>query len=210
MPTVVFGDNTGDDATGDNYDDRISEGAPTTNRGTDTTGEITYWNSTDKHNYLLEFTGLSSLGSITVSSATIGIYGTSTAYGDSVTVNAHKLLRDWTEAGATWNKYDGTNDWTTAGANDTTNDRSSTLTATLTWTNTAEYKLFSSAQLATDAQNMASSANYGWRFSAGTTTAFRAANHITSEGTDTRRPYLSVTYTASGGGGNPWYYYAQC
>lgn len=198
MTTVVFGDNTGDDPTGDNYDTRISEGAATTNRGTDTTGEITYWTSSDRHHFLLEFTGISTLGSITVSSATIGIYGTSVAYGDPVTVNAHKLLRNWTESGATWNKYDGTNNWTTAGADDTTNDRSSTLTASITWNNTAEYKTFSSAQLATDAQNMASSGNYGWRFSAGAT-ASRAANHETAEGTDGHRPYISLTYTASGG-----------
>jgi hypothetical protein len=34
----------------------------------------------------------------------------------------YRTLRAWTEAGATWNKYDGTNNWTTAGCGSNGND----------------------------------------------------------------------------------------
>jgi len=38
----------------------------------------------------------------------------------------NRLTRtNWTEAGVTWNKYDGTNNWTTAGGDYTTDDQSS-------------------------------------------------------------------------------------
>ena len=38
-------------------------------------------------------------------------------------LSVYRSLRAWTEAGATWNKYDGTSDWGTAGAANTTTDR---------------------------------------------------------------------------------------
>ena len=34
----------------------------------------------------------------------------------AVTWGVYRVLRDWGETTATWNKYDGTNNWTTAGA----------------------------------------------------------------------------------------------
>ena len=37
-----------------------------------------------------------------------------------------RVKQDWTETGATWNTYDGTNNWTTAGAGNVTDDRGST------------------------------------------------------------------------------------
>ena len=35
--------------------------------------------------------------------------------GETAAVEAHQLTRDWTEAGVTWDAYDGTNPWTTPG-----------------------------------------------------------------------------------------------
>lgn len=44
------------------------------------------------------------------------------------TLWANRLTRtNWTEAGVTWNKYDGSNNWTSAGGDFTTTDRASAL-----------------------------------------------------------------------------------
>lgn len=67
----------------------------------------------------------------------------SSALGSSGTMNVFELLQtSWTEGGATWNKYDGTNDWNTGGARGdgtdidgdwtTTTDRLAFFTGTMT------------------------------------------------------------------------------
>ena len=64
-----------------------------------------------------------------------------------------RLLRNWSETTSTWNNYSTGNAWTTAGARSDGNDRSATVTATLTMSAALAYKTISSAQLATDVQN---------------------------------------------------------
>lgn len=62
---------------------------------------------------LLQF-DLSALPSAAVvQQATLALYLQS--HGSTDTVVAHRLMRDWTEMGATWKKYDGTNTWNTKG-----------------------------------------------------------------------------------------------
>jgi len=64
-------------------------------------------------NGLIDFT-LSS-GSGTISSIKLFMY-MNNGYGGTGNVDCHQLTRtNWTQAGVTYNKYDGTNAWTTAG-----------------------------------------------------------------------------------------------
>ncbi|MGI9289136.1 MAG: DNRLRE domain-containing protein [Pseudomonadales bacterium] len=62
---------------------------------------------------LLQF-DLSALpASATVQTATLELYLQN--FGSTDMVKAHRLVRDWTEDGATWDDYDGTNSWNTPG-----------------------------------------------------------------------------------------------
>lgn len=50
----------------------------------------------------------------TVYSAELELYMNS-GVGAAIDINVHRLTRDWTESGATWLSYDGSNNWTTPG-----------------------------------------------------------------------------------------------
>jgi hypothetical protein len=50
--------------------------------------------------------------------ATLTITASSNVYGgnpNAETMSVHRLTQSWTEAGATWNRYDGTTTWAAAG-----------------------------------------------------------------------------------------------
>jgi len=117
-----------------------------------------------------------------------------------------RILRNWSESQSTWNIYSTGNNWTTAGGTSDGNDRSSTTTATKQIFNSdnGNYVQFTSAQLAADVQDMINTPanNFGWHIER--TDGSNDATYMgytSSEGTDGQRPYLSVTYTAGGGGG---------
>ena len=84
-------------------------------------------------------------------------------------VNLRKLSRAWTESGATWNTYDGTNNWGTAGAGADGTDRVSTISAALTMDGTpaGAFVDFSGAQLTADVQAVIGS-TCSWLLSAET------------------------------------------
>ncbi len=93
----------------------ISDG-PTTNYGTHTAldvGEVPAATSTRRS--LLKF-DLSSLSGKLITSAVLRLYDGGADYTNNTrTMYVNRMKRAWTEAGVTWNKYDGTNNWTTAG-----------------------------------------------------------------------------------------------
>lgn len=70
--------------------------------------------STGVYRTLIKFslTGISSGAMITSASLMLYMYE---AHRASNTCKVYRQKRVWTEAGATWNKYDGTNSWGTAG-----------------------------------------------------------------------------------------------
>ena len=94
-----------------NKDSKIRDGTSAdTNFGADATVQLGYW-SAEKLRMIFDWT-LSS-GSGTISDIALNIWhngGTAPVYGD-----LHELTQTFTEAGVTWNKYDGTNLWGTAG-----------------------------------------------------------------------------------------------
>lgn len=225
MPTVVIGNNTGDDYSGTEDTMLLEWGAfATRNWGARGETEVSKAASGDYSHTLIKFSGLSNLpSSISVSAATINLScGTHTS--GTRTATAKRLLRDWIEgtqdnadrtndspASCCWNEYGSQNTWTTAGAISDSNDRSATASGTMTMDGTG-YKSVSGSQLNTDIANMCSGSynNYGWHLERTDGSGDSTHDVFTmSEAFDGYRPYLSVTYTESGGTGNTYYYQQQ-
>ena len=93
----------------------LSDGT-TTNYGTNTSLDVGEYNGgTSTRRSLLKF-DLSSLSGKVITSAVLRLYDSGTDYTDNTrTMYVNRMVRAWTEAGVTWNKYDGTNNWTAAG-----------------------------------------------------------------------------------------------
>jgi hypothetical protein len=99
----------------------INSNSPTTNYGTNTNigmGEA-YGYSWGVYRSLIKFTCLSDgtipSGAI-IDSGSIFLRKYGDFSNNARTLRAYRVKRAWTEAGVTWNKYDGVNDWQTAGA----------------------------------------------------------------------------------------------
>jgi len=50
-------------------------------------------------------------------------------------MNVYRCLRTWTEAGANWNTYDGSNGWGTVGCSNSTTDYDNNVVGTITMPN---------------------------------------------------------------------------
>jgi hypothetical protein len=202
MPTVVIGNNTGDDYNGVSAV-HLRSANPTYNYGGYSYG-YTYG-----RNILIKFTGLSNISStVTVSAATLSQYRYAT--GDAQTVNINRLLRDWvkgTQSGADrqnddpdsscWNEYGSGNTWATAGGTGT-GDIVATASGTLVSSGSSGY--VTSGDLSADTEDFINGdvSNYGWleQRASGASVAVRWELETSTDG---RRPYLTVTYTKSGG-----------
>ena len=203
MTTVVFGDNTGDDYSG-TEETNLSENNPVTPQSG---FEISKYGSGDWRHGLIRFTGMSALPpSITVSAANIYAFIVNTS-GTGYVVSGYRSLRNWVEAQATWLIYSTGNLYATAGGTGAT-DRSSTLSGTSGVIPDTFFVyatvLADAAQLRTDVQNIASGTNpnYGWhleRTDAANDAHYRDF-HAHDTGGDGERPYMTVIYTAGGGG----------
>lgn len=107
-----------------NSDTWLYSSAPDTNYGS-SSGLVTY----DQHpaNIILSF-NISSIQESTIANATLSlyIYSNGGTNDPAAPFNAYRLTKtNWTELGATWNTYDGSNNWATAGGDfDTTNGSS--------------------------------------------------------------------------------------
>ena len=97
-------------------DTYIANDTPTTNYGTGNSLANGEWNGGAQVGRVLLKFDLSSIPtSATVISATLSLWVVAD-YADNTRVHrVFRTKRAWTEMGATWNKYDGTNDWQTAG-----------------------------------------------------------------------------------------------
>jgi hypothetical protein len=211
MPTVVIGNNTGDDYSG-TEDTMLRSAFPDDNYGSNIDFNVQRYASGNHVTSLVRFTGLSSISSrVSVSSASLYIFKNG-GNSNNNTITARALLRNWSESVATWNVYSTGNSWATAGGLSDGTDRSSNVSATIISGDTGEYKTFSSAQLAADVEGCINgdASNYGWHFERtdgsndSTYSEFSSSNND-----DGQRPYLSVTYTESGGTGNSYYYQQQ-
>ena len=197
MTVAVVGDDTG-------YfvgvvDASIDQGAPTTNTGTDYI--FVSSNGTNKIRALMQFSGLASIvGPVTVSSAVLTLTTADTNAARAVSLR--QLLVPFDEASATWNIRSTGNDWGTAGASGA-GDAGTTVLAsgTIPATNGATFDI-------TDVGGGFNSLVQGWIN--GTITNNGCIISLTDEATASyyyllrqsedptasRRPYLTVTYTA--------------
>jgi hypothetical protein len=110
----------------------------------------------------------------------------------------------WTEAGATWNTYDGANAWTAAGCADTSADRQAAAVGTGTTNGSNPGGTFA---LTLDPAAVAgwfgdSNANYGLllRGDNETQTGWKSAIALSDHATAANRPRLVVEWEESGGG----------
>ena len=109
-------------------DAHIGSFAPTTNYATNNVmyvGETTGDTDGNQSCFLIKFDLSSIPASSIISSATLYLTQTAETASNDRTMSVYRCLRAWTEAGVTWNKYDGTNNWGTAGARNTSTDRES-------------------------------------------------------------------------------------
>ena len=190
MPTVIIGNNTGDDYSG--TEDAYIYANQTDNNYSENIWLYLY-PSSERVNVLLKFSGIESLpDNINVSSALLYLYNNGLAN----PAEFRRLLRNWIENDATYNIYSTGNSWSTSGAMSNDNDRISATSLSYTFPGSTGY--ISPGDLASDIDGMTSGTynNYGWVIEA--TGGDSWGTFASSENTDGQRPYLSVTYTESG------------
>jgi len=198
MPTVVIGDNTGDDFSGTD-DNRLYLADATGNYGASNLS-ITWESATERLHTIIRFTGLSNLpSSATVSSAIMSLYCYSNDGSGSLNGAAHRVLRDWVENESTWTISKTGNNWTIAGALGSGTDIATIQSGNLVMaTSTGAYHhTDDDAQMIADIEDFVdgSLANDGHNIHrlSGADGAYRS--YTSSEGTDGQRPYLTVVYT---------------
>lgn len=186
--TITFGDNSTNTYQSGHIDNSIWEGGPTNNNGTRTYMYIGPSASADADEALLAF-DLTNASGLTATDCKVcaTIYDPPTS---AHTLTLYANQDAFTETGSNWNTYDGTNAWTgTRGQN------GSKATVSSGTTDEAEV-CFQDADLLT----YVNSAVGGMcRFSiTGSVNDDKVQLH-TRESTDTKRPYLSFTYTEPSG-----------
>ena len=150
----------------------------------------------------------------TVSSATFSLFEVNASGTGTWAVKLQRMLRDWVELESTWNIWKTANNWTAAGAGSDGNDRSATITAsvTLDGTSAGAFIDWTDAQLDSDVQNFVDGglSNFGWLVHApdaeGGVSKFNQFN-LSDNATASERPKLVVVHT--GAAGSPWNAYAQ-
>lgn len=217
MPTVIIGNNTGDDYSG--TEDATLQGHSAyanNNYGSATDIETSFYYDGYPTNALIKFSGLSNISSlVTVETSTLYIFFNSDNITGSYSTIFRRCLRDWIEGtqngdnrnnnspySCCWNEYGGGNAWTTPGGMSDGSDRSATQTGSITYGTLNTYHSLSSSQLVADVENIINGAvnNYGWHMDFNhTSNPWNWKKSASSEGTDGQRPYLSVTYESSGG-----------
>jgi hypothetical protein len=98
------------------------------------TGNLAIRGSSNKLHFLIRFPLTTIPDGAIIISANLKLYCTSHWAGQKLSIAP--CSRAWTEAGATWNKYDGSNSWQTAGglgANDKGSDFITNQEASLGW-----------------------------------------------------------------------------
>jgi len=129
----------------------------------------------------------------TITSATLSLYRP-TNYPGTLTVN--RLLVNWVETQATWNRFNSSAFWNTAGATGAGTDILATPDTTLTTTNSRNTWI--AMNVTTGVQAFAGgTANNGWRIVDTAGSNFNSYNSREYTTDATLRPKLSITYTSA-------------
>jgi len=153
---------------------------------------------------LIKFDFSSIPSNATISSAMLYLTTTTDISSNTRTKRVYRQKRAWTETGATWNKYDGTNNWQTAGgfgADDCEQTDIGSVSMGASEANGTEISI----SLSTSAiREMVSGefANNGFMVKTDSEVNDAYSFASSSNGTSTRRPKLVVEYTVGGAGHN--------
>lgn len=226
MPTVVIGDNTGDDYSGFE-DNRLDSSIGDRNFGAHNRGYT--GNQTArimKELQRVDFSGLTSSWTVTAASlhlydtdwanrsadCTINVYEIASANGDWVVGTANNAAQTGSSCWS-YKAYDATTptNWAgSAGLGTATTDYINTSLGSAVFTDgVSGYRTitFNSTGEGVVEGWLGDATNDGFLL-LGSGSDNNWTEWESSQGTDGNRPYLSVTYTVAAAG-NPWYYYAQ-
>jgi hypothetical protein len=192
-------------------EDTMLHGAPgneNTNYATGVSYSIgdSYSNYSTSQRVLCRFPIPAELSGKTITGVTLSFFGngyTSAGGLDPVEVNVYRVLKPWTESGATWNKYNSTTNWATSGCSAAGDDRASTpsCTSSIAVATTGFWSVGSSAGLIQDVTDWVNNTatNNGWLIQstgeyAGVSTVSRRDIASSNDTTQARRPKLTITY----------------
>jgi len=179
--------------TSSSADSYMSSKNPNTNYGGTTSMDVGYGASPKIRRAIVKF-DLTSIPSYAyVDLSKVSLYAGTFYQSGGFTVSVHRVQqspeRAWTEAGVTWNTYDGTNSWTTVGGdfNSTATDQISVSSSGYkNWTVTYDVRNFVQTP----------STNYGWIFKSTAEASSYAVAFYTKEATS-NKPKIYVTYISS-------------
>lgn len=151
------------------------------------------------HSNLIKFDLSSITGPVTVSSASLDLRIKSGLSGDNCSSHVRRLLRDWTETGSTWLKYDGVNSWGTAGAANTTTDITASDDGSKSDSGISSPVTHTISNIATLVQGWINGtyANQGMSIFSDAEGDADGAVGDSEDVTSSNRPKLTVTYTAT-------------
>lgn len=184
----------------DGVDAFINDVFPNTNYGTDATepiGVAIVSKTTQVYRMLLRLDLSGILPGSTITTATLTIFNTSSlgSVNNSVFYANRATVPGWTEFGATWIKYDGTNNWATAGGDFTTTDRA---TFTTSGTTNADLVFTGMAALVQDGVDVRGGLLHLLILGAVESGSNNWLQASSSDDIAIRRPKLSVTYDLPG------------
>jgi len=188
-------------ATADIADATLDANLPTTNYASDNT--IYAGHVATTYRLAIKFDLSDIPAGATINSAVLSIRASVDNSTNARTFRVYRVLRAWTEAGITWNKYDGISDWGTAGCSNTTTDREAADIGSRAFTATETLNEFKDLTLTASAiQEMITGGaftNNGFLIQADTESADNYGFNSSENGTEGNNPKLVVTYTSGGG-----------
>lgn len=202
MTTTVIGDDTGYEV--GVVETAIRETLPTQNEETSYIRATCSAGNTQRGRTLFKFTGLANItGPVTVSSAVLTLMVADTD-GVARDVSLRKLLVPFVEAEATWNIRSTGNNWGTAGASGAGDADSTVLaTGTIATSNGSTFTVSGAGfDSLVEGWINGTVTNDGCILSLAdeSTAAYSYLMRQSEDGTASRRPYLTVTYTAGSPG----------
>lgn len=134
----------------------------------------------------------------TITSASLSLYLDMEQSDYSRTISAYRVLRNWTEGSATWDKCDGTNSWGTAGCSNTTSDRESASTGSRNFSSTEStgWKNFPLATSYVDEMAKNQSTYFGFLLQSNNESTTPSLYWFDSKGSS-NKPLLNFSYSKS-------------
>lgn len=181
----------------DGVDTQIVSTAANTNYATLTTMHTgAYYSENNRALVRFDLTLLPSAAA--VSSATLTLFHLAEAATADSTIGVYRQLRAWTEAGATWNKYDGASNWGAAGGFAVTDCEQTDIgTKALSSTESVGAKDIS----LTPTSKAALDNGHGWMLKMSVENMDKHQWLTSDHTTASYRPKLVIDYTLPGGGG---------